>query len=97
MKKNIKILGLLVMAMTPWLTNCKQSGDFFSHSAASATTLTDAQSVAADKTALIIVYNGTDSSAGVTGTLTLATSGSSGTTIAWAATYTVGGASASGS
>jgi len=43
----------------------------------------DTQAVAADKTNLLIGYNGGDSAAGVTQNLTLPLSGSSGTTISW--------------
>ena len=45
---------------------------------------TDADAVAADKTALTITYSGSDSAANVTGSISLSSSGSNGTTITWA-------------
>ncbi len=50
--------------------------------------LSDADSVAADKAALVIGYAGTDSAASVTQALTLPTSGDSGTVITWASGMT---------
>ncbi|HPN83112.1 MAG TPA: hypothetical protein PLM00_06940, partial [Spirochaetota bacterium] len=46
----------------------------------------DAESVAADKTALVITYASGDSAASITQNVTLATSGSWGSTISWAQT-----------
>ena len=50
--------------------------------------LSDADSVAADKAALVIGYAGTDSAASVTQALTLPGAGASGTTITWASSDT---------
>ncbi|MFH0976300.1 MAG: immunoglobulin-like domain-containing protein [Spirochaetota bacterium] len=56
---------------------------------------TDAEAVAADKTALAITYGSGDSAGNVTQNITLPTTGSSGTIIAWATTnsgvVTIGG------
>ena len=51
-------------------------------------TLSDAESVAADKAALDIGYAGTDSATSVTQDMTLPTTGASGTTISWASSDT---------
>ena len=59
---------------------------------------TDAQSVTDDKAALDFTdftFGGTDTETSVTQNFSVPTSGSSGTTITWAATYTAGGADAS--
>ena len=45
--------------------------------------LTDSEAVAADWAALAITYSGGDTATGVTGNLTLPTSGANGTTISW--------------
>ncbi len=49
---------------------------------------TDAGAVAADKTALVIIYGGSDSAGSVTQNVTLAIAGSSGTTISWVSSNT---------
>ncbi len=51
-------------------------------------TLSDAESVAADKAALDIGYAGTDSATSVTQDMTLPTTGASGTTISWTSSDT---------
>ncbi len=73
----------MTMAVSFTLIGCG-GGDTPAPETSSAPALTDAQSVAADTTALAITYGGTDTISSVTQNVTLPTTGSNGTTISWA-------------
>ncbi|MDH4199903.1 MAG: hypothetical protein OEV66_05930 [Spirochaetia bacterium] len=90
MKKSIITMILLLSAIL-FAGNCAPSGGGSTVSGSTGGTSggsTDAEAVAADKVALGIIYNGTDSAGSVTRNVGLNTTGSGGTTITWASDNT---------
>lgn len=89
-KQNISYVALvLILSITALLSACGSEGGTPEGD------VTDSDAVTNDMTNLEISFSGTDTLDAVKGDLTLPITGSSGTTISWSSSYTVGGADAS--